>query len=117
MLNNLTDTYSSSDSVYDEATTSLVVLPGVGDKDRHLRILIEELLYATVVYTFASVSGTGLLSIIFGRVIVACFLWLRVVCIGVGGLAGRWRGIVGVVESCICQAMIRQPKTVNPYED
>jgi hypothetical protein len=55
-----------------------MVLSGIGDQDRHLRVLVEDLLNAAVVNTLTHVSLARFLSSIFtGVIVVAKVLLLR----------------------------------------
>ena len=80
-----------------------MVLPGVSDKDGHLWVLMEDLLYATVVRAPSDVSMTRLLSIIcpvvlfVAEVILAGKVVGRILAGRVTG--GRWRGRLAVIES------------------
>lgn len=50
--------YRCADRVDDETSAPLVVLPGIGDHNRHVRVLIEHLLDAAVVNTLPGVLLT-----------------------------------------------------------
>lgn len=80
-----------------------MVLPGVSDKDGHLRVLVEDLLYATIVRASSEVSMARLLSIIrpvvlfVAKVILTGKVVGRILAGRVTG--GRWRGRLAVIES------------------
>jgi hypothetical protein len=59
-----------------------MVLSGIGDEDRHLRVLIEDLFYAAIVGTLSVVAMTGGLSVIFLILLVAKILRAGEVIIG-----------------------------------
>lgn len=95
--------YPSPNSIHNEASSTFMVLPGVSDKDGHLWVLMEDLLYATVVRAPSDVSMTRLLSIIcpvvlfVAEVILAGKVVGRILAGRVTG--GRWRGRLAVIES------------------
>lgn len=80
-----------------------MVLPGISDKDGHLRVLVEDLLYATIVHAASDVSMTWLLSTIcpvvlfVAEIILAGKVVGRILAGRVTG--GRWRGRLAVIES------------------
>jgi hypothetical protein len=66
----LTGTYSSPYRIYNETTAALMVLPGVGDEDRHVRVLVENLFYTAIVMTLSGITVTRLLGAIAFRFIL-----------------------------------------------
>lgn len=80
-----------------------MILPGISDKDKHLRVLVEDLLYATIVRAPSEISMTRLLSIVcpvvlfVAEVILAGKVVGRILAGRVTG--GRWRGRLAVIES------------------
>jgi hypothetical protein len=57
-------TYSSPYRIYNETTAALVVLPGVCDEDRHVRVLVENLFYPAIVMSLSGIAMTRLLGAI-----------------------------------------------------
>lgn len=97
-------TYPSPYSIDDKASATFMVLAGVCDENRHLGVLMEDLLYATVVHAPSKIPMTGLLSI----VRLSRFLVTQVILMGqvirrvLAGRVTRWRGRGGlaVKQSC-----------------
>lgn len=56
--------YPSPYSVNNETSSAFMILPGVGDENRHLGVLVEDLLYATVVHTPTKIPMTRRLGIV-----------------------------------------------------
>lgn len=55
----LTTTYRCADGIHNEPSSALMVLASVCDQNRHLRVLIEDLLNATIVNTLPRVLLTS----------------------------------------------------------
>lgn len=54
-------TYASPYSIDNKAPSTFMVLASICDENRHLRVLMEDLLYATVVHTPSKIPMTRLL--------------------------------------------------------
>ena len=80
-----------------------MVLARICDENRHLGVLMEDLLYATIVRAPSEISMTRLLSIVcpvvlfVAEVILAGKVVGRILAGRVTG--GRWRGRLAVIES------------------
>ena len=96
--------YPSPYSVDDETSTTFVVLPGVRYKNRHLGVLVEDLLYARVVHTPSEISVVGRLGIVcsiilfIAKIILVGQVVRRILARRMAG--GRGRGGLAVKQSC-----------------
>lgn len=79
-------TYTGPYGIDDETPTTFMVLPGVGDKDRHVQVFVEDLLYATVIDTLPAVS----------RSVLSTICWTIFVA-KIGFICNVIRGVIAVV--------------------
>lgn len=76
-----------------------MILPGIGDENRHFRILVQNLLYATVVNALAEVAPRLLSRVSIFIIITEVLAASQVVGGFLGGLVGGGRrGVLAIVE-------------------
>lgn len=73
-IRDLTTTYRCPDGVHNESSSTFMVLSSIRNQDRHLRVLVENLLNPTIVNTLPRVLLTG--SAIIGLFGVAQVFWM-----------------------------------------
>lgn len=87
------ETYRGPYGIDDEAPTSLVILASVGNKNRHLGILIENLLNAAVICTLPGVLLAGGAVVGFFGITQIFRVGDEVWWVSIGVTTGRWSGI------------------------
>lgn len=104
-------THPSSDGIHDVAPATFVIFSGIGDENRHFRILVQDLLYATVVNALAGIAPSFLpgvsIFLIIAEILLASQVVGRVLRRGLVG--GGRRGVLAIVERLKLEPLADDP--------